>query len=193
MGNRGEGHGMTDAQAEARRAREEGGAMANLRRNPASPLGGLVSMRMVILNTLMRRSMIIAQRRLFGLSEIEWRIMTQVSEGVSLSLNNLADVLVQDRGQLSRAVKAMVERGLLTRSRKPGGPEIEIGLAPKGLELRARMTTRAKERDAFLTAGIAEEDLAVVRRVIETMIGRAEELLDQAIALPDPAADPGRD
>lgn len=176
---------MTEAEAEARRAREEGGAMANLRRNPASPLGGLVSMRMVILNTLMRRSMIIAQRRLFGLSEIEWRIMTQVSEGVSLSLNNLADVLVQDRGQLSRAVKAMVERGLLTRTRKPGGPEIEIGLAPKGLDLRARMTTRAKERDAFLTAGIPEEDLAVVRRVIETMIGRAEELLDHAMALPD--------
>lgn len=159
--------------------------MANLRRNPASPLGGLVSMRLVILNTLMRRSMIIAQKRIFGLSEIEWRIMTQVSEGVSLSLNNLADVLVQDRGQLSRAVKAMVERGLLTRSRKPGGPEIEIALAPAGLELRARMTERAMERDAFLTQGIAEEDLAVVRRVVETMIGRAEDLLDQAIALPE--------
>ena len=166
-------------------AREEGGSMANLRRNPSSPLGGLVSMRLVILNTLMRRSMIIAQRRLFGLSEIEWRIMTQVSEGVSLSLNGLADVLVQDRGQLSRAVKGMVERGLLTRSRKPGGPEIEIALAPAGLELRARMNERAKERDAFLTAGIPEEDLAVVRRVVETMICRAEDMLDQANALPE--------
>lgn len=157
--------------------------MANLRRNPSSPLGGLVSMRLVILNTLMRRSMIIAQRRLFGLSEIEWRIMTQVSEGVSLSLNGLAEVLVQDRGQLSRAVKGMVERGLLTRSRKPGGPEIEIALAQAGLELRARMNERARERDAFLTAGIPEADLAVVRRVVETMICRAEDMLDQANAL----------
>lgn len=165
--------------------REEGGSMANLRRDPTSPLGGLVSMRMVILFTLMRRSTIISQRRVFGLSEIEWRIMTQVSETASLSLNGLADVLVQDRGQLSRAVKSMVERGILSRTRKPGGPEIEIGLAPAGRELRARMTERALQRDAYLTEGIADEDLAVVRRVIETMIGRAEDLLDQASALPD--------
>lgn len=173
---------MTEAQPQSRSAREEGGSLANLRRNPASQLGGLVSMRMVILFTLMRRSTIITQRRVFGLSEIEWRIMTQVSESASLSLNALADVLVQDRGQLSRAVKAMVERGLLTRTRKPGGPEIEIGLAPGGVELRARMTERALQRDTYLTQGIDEADLAVVRRVIETMIGRAEELLDQASA-----------
>lgn len=173
---------MTEEQVLPRSARDEGGSLANLRRNPASPLGGLVSMRMVILFTLMRRSTIISQRRDLGLSEIEWRIMTQVSESASLSLNGLADVLVQDRGQLSRAVKVMVERGLLKRCRKPGGPEIEISLAPGGRELRARMDERALERDTYLTQGIAEDDLAVVRRVIETMIGRAEDLLDQANA-----------
>ena len=44
------------------------------------------------------------------------------------------------------------------------------------------MTERALQRDTYLTQGIDEADLAVVRRVIETMIGRAEELLDQASA-----------
>lgn len=171
------------AEAEKRgSARDEPGAMANLRRNPSSPLGGLVSMRMVILFTLMRRSTILTQRRDFDLSEIEWRIMTTVNEETLLSLNGMADLLVQDRGQLSRAVKAMVERGLLTRSRKPGGPEIEIALAPAGKALRARMTQRAKERDAFLTEGIDEADLDVVRRVIEKMIGRADILLERAMA-----------
>lgn len=162
--------------------RDEPGAMANLRRNPASPLGGLVSMRMVILFTLMRRSTILTQRRDFNLSEIEWRIMTSVSEETTLSLNGMADLLVQDRGQLSRAVKAMAERGLLTRCRKPGGPEIEIALAPAGKALRARMSQRAKERDAFLTEGIDPADLDVVRRVIEQMISRADLLLEKAMA-----------
>ena len=158
------------------------GAIAGLRRGSTSPLGGLVSMRMVVLFSLMRRSTVLTQRRDFKLSEIEWRIMTTLSEDTVLSLNGMADLLMQDRGQLSRAVKGMVERGLLTRTRKPGGPEIEIALAPEGRVLRARMTERAKQRDAFLTEGIDEADLLATRRVIEAMMIRADELLAQAVA-----------
>ena len=164
---------------------DEPGAMASLRRSRDSRLGGLVSMRMVILFTLMRRSTLISQRHLFGLSEIEWRIMTQVGNGISLSLNGLAQVLVQDRGQLSRAVKGMVERGLLTRTRKPGGPEIEISLAPAGRELREKMEERVLQRDEFLTSGLDAADLAATRRVIEHMIERADLLLQEAIEQAD--------
>ena len=96
-------------------------------------------------------------------------------------LNGLADLLVQDRGQLSRAVKSMVERGLLTRTRKPGGPEIEITLADAGVKLRERMVERAIERDRFLTEGIDPADLDVVRRVVEAMIERAELLMEEAV------------
>ncbi|TIX51903.1 MarR family winged helix-turn-helix transcriptional regulator [Alteraurantiacibacter aquimixticola] len=144
-------------------------------------LNSLVSMRMVVLFNLMRRSTILTQRRLFDLSEIEWRIMTNLSEGMPLSLNGLAERLVQDRGQLSRTVKRMVERGLLTRTRKPGGPEIEIGLAKGGLELRAKMVERAVMRDEFLTAGIDPQDMAVLSKVVEHMIGRAEMLMEEAL------------
>ena len=143
------------------------------------PLAKLVSMRMVILFNLMRRSTILTQRRVFELSETEWRIMTQVGEHAPLSLNGLADLLVQDRGQLSRAVKSMVERGLLTRTRKPGGPEIEIALADAGVKLHAHMVERAIERDRFLTEGIDPADLEVVRRVVEAMIERAELLMEE--------------
>ncbi len=158
------------------------GGMAKIRHYLGSPLGGLVSMRMVVLFNLMRRSTVVTQRRDFNLSEIEWRIMTQIREVAPLSLNGLAVSLAQDRGQLSRAVKAMVERGLLARTRKPGGPEIEISLTAAGKVLRGRMTERAIERDAFLTAGIDEKDKEAMRRGIETMIGRADELLERAIA-----------
>lgn len=148
------------------------------------PLARLVSMRMVVLFNLMRRSTILTQRRDFNLSEIEWRIMTlmgQQGEQVPLSLNGLASLLVQDRGQVSRAVKAMVERGLLTRARKPGGPEIEIGLAEEGKAVHARMVERAIERDKILTDGMDPDDIEVVRRVVEEMILRAEILMEDAL------------
>ncbi len=151
----------------------------------SGPLGELVTMRMIILFGLLRRSGVLAQRRQFDLSETEWRIMVQVGEFAPLSLNGLADLLLQDRGQLSRAVKAMVERGLLSRERKPGGPEIEIDLTKQGREVYGRMIERVVERDRKLIEGIPPEDIAVLWRVINTMVGRAEDMMEEERSLGD--------
>jgi DNA-binding MarR family transcriptional regulator len=146
-------------------------------------LAGLVSMHMVALFIRMRRSTVLTQRRAFGLSATEWLIMTTMDERRPLSLNAIAERLVQDRGQLSRAVKAMVSRGLLTRVRKPGGPEVEIDLSPDGQVMRARILEMALERDQFLTQGIDLADLEAARRVIAQMTQRADVLLEQALAI----------
>jgi DNA-binding MarR family transcriptional regulator len=140
---------------------------------------GLVSMRMIRLFVMLRKSGILAQRRQFDLSETEWRIMTQLGEAAPLSLNGLADAMLQDRGQLSRAVKAMVERGLLTRDRKPGGPEIEIDLSGRGRAIYAQMVEWVYERDRELTDGIPQADLATVFRVLSEMMARAQTILDE--------------
>jgi DNA-binding MarR family transcriptional regulator len=105
--------------------------------------------------------------------------MTQLGETASLSLNGLADAMLQDRGQLSRAVKSMVERGLLTRERKPGGPEIEIDLSGEGKAMYGRMVEWVHERDRALTAGIPDEDIEVVWRVLTAMMDRAQTMLDE--------------
>lgn len=148
----------------------------------SGPLAELLSMRMVVLFSIMRRSTILNQRRLFDLTEIEWRIMSQMHEHAPLSLNGLAELLMLDRGQLSRTVKSMVERGLMTRKRIPGGPGIEIGLAEGGKQLQARMVELAIQRDEFLTSGIDPDDVAAARRVVEQMIVRAEVLAERALA-----------
>jgi DNA-binding MarR family transcriptional regulator len=141
-------------------------------------LQGLVSMRMVRLFVMLRKSGVMAHRRQFDLSETEWRIMTQLGDTAPLSLNGLADAMLQDRGQLSRAVKSMVERGLLTRERKPGGPEIEIGISPRGRMIYDSMVEWARERDRALTEGISQEEVATVWRVLGEMMDRAQTMVD---------------
>jgi DNA-binding MarR family transcriptional regulator len=143
------------------------------------PIYGLVSMRMIRLFVMLRKSGIMAQRRQFDLSETEWRIMTQLGENAPLSLNGLADAMLQDRGQLSRAVKSMVERGLLTRQRKPGGPEIEIDLSQRGRTIYDSMVEWVHERDRTLTAGMPQEDVATVWRVLGEMMERAQAMVDE--------------
>lgn len=142
-------------------------------------LSGLLSMRMIRLFILLRKGGVLAHRRQFGVSETEWRIVTQLGENAPVSLNGLADAMLQDRGQLSRAVKALVERGLVTRERKPGGPEIEIGLSPEGLAIYRQMVEWFHQRDRMLTKDLPAEDIAVVREVLGTMTERAQATLEE--------------
>lgn len=147
-------------------------------------LGGMLSMRIVRLFLLLRRSNATTQPHEPALSRLEWRVMTQLDGLRPLSLTQLAERLLLDRGQLSRTVKGMVERDLLTRSRKPGGPEIEIDLTRQGLGLRSAMIDQAGERDRFLIEGLDPADLAVAFKVVEHMIARAGLIAHEADAAP---------
>ena len=145
----------------------------------SAPLRGLLTMKMIALFALLRRGGALAQRRLFDLSELEWRIMTQAAAYGPLSLNGLAELLVQDRGQLSRVVKAMVGRGLLARERKPAGPGIVIELSKQGEALYTHMVEWALERDDALTGGTSPEEVATLRRTLDRMIDKAGQMLDE--------------
>lgn len=144
-----------------------------------SSLSNMLSMRMIHLFLLLRRTTSIAEPSQLALSHLEWRVMTQLDGVSALSLSALAQRLILDRGQLSRTIKAMVERGLLTRKRKPGGPEIEIDLSEAGLAIRAAMIERAAARDRFLVEGLDPDDTAAAFRVINHMIARANLHLDR--------------
>ena len=142
-------------------------------------LSGLVTMRMISIFSLLRRREVLAHRQQFDLSEVEWRIMTLAGEHAPFSLSRLASLTLKDEGQLSRAVKKMVGRGLLKRHRKPGGPEIEIDLSADGRSAYRNMVERAIARDRRLTAQIAPEDLAALWRVTDIMIGNANALIEE--------------
>jgi DNA-binding MarR family transcriptional regulator len=62
----------------------------------------------------------------------------------------------------------MVTRGLVTRERKPGGPEIVIALSDAGRALHAQMVGWVVERDARLTEGLAPDDLAALWRASDS-------------------------
>ncbi|WP_404712200.1 MarR family winged helix-turn-helix transcriptional regulator [Sphingomonas sp. MMS24-J13] len=145
---------------------------------PDSPSNMLFTLRIARLLDLLRRSRALANRREFGLSDIEWRVMTQVGAHAPLSLNQLADLVALDRGQLSRTVKTMVARGLLDRKRRPGGPAIIITLSDEGTAEYARMLALARERNAFLVGDIAEDDLDRAAEVLSAVARNAQRLLE---------------
>lgn len=156
-------------------------------RQPAQgTMRGLLTVTIIGLLDLLRRSGTLANRREFGLSGIEWRIMAQVGEHAPLSLNDLSELLNLDRGQLSRAVKAMAARGLLSSRRRPGGPAIMIALTAEGCALHARMVDLAKTRNEFLVGDLSAEEVEQVSRALATIRAKAQLLLDRERAASGP-------
>ena len=142
-------------------------------------LRGLLNVRISSLSELLRRSSILANRRAFGLSWIDWRVMSQVGEHAPLTLNSLAELLNLDPGQVSRAVKGLTMRGLLHRTRRPGGPSVMITLAEEGEDLHARMADLAIARYQFLISDLTAQDVEQVVRVLDAIGIKAHLLLDQ--------------
>jgi DNA-binding MarR family transcriptional regulator len=139
----------------------------------------LLTVRITNLSELLRRSSTIAYRRGFGLSWIEWRVMSQVGEHAPLSLNDLSELLNLDPGQVSHAVKGLATRELLSRSRKPGGPSLIITLTPDGEDMYARMIDFAVARYEFLVDEIAGEEIEQAARVLDAVSLKAQLLLDR--------------
>ena len=139
----------------------------------------LLTVRISSLSELLRRSSTLANRRETGLSWIEWRVMAQAFEHAPLSLNDLAELLNLDPGQVSRAVKGMASRGLLCRERRPGGPAVMITGTAAGKVLHARMVDLAIARNAFLVSEIPSEEIEQVIRVLDAVRGRAQLRLER--------------
>jgi DNA-binding MarR family transcriptional regulator len=137
----------------------------------------LISARLITLVTQIRRTAALAYRRELGLSEVDWRVLSQIGEHAPLSLNALAEIIGLDRGQLSRGVTRLVAAGLASRTSRRGGPGILIALTPAGEAVFQRLMAIAVQRNAAFTRGISEKDLAVFSDVLDRMTENARALL----------------
>jgi DNA-binding MarR family transcriptional regulator len=143
----------------------------------------LLTIRMIGLLELLRQSGTLANQREFGLSRVEWRVMVQVGGYAPLSLSDLAELSGFDRGQLSRTVKAMVQRGLLISRRRPGGPMIIITLSEEGQVVHDRMVALAIDRNRFIVGDLADDTLAQFGTVLDEVSRKAQLLLEREQAI----------
>jgi DNA-binding MarR family transcriptional regulator len=137
----------------------------------------LMSARLITLVTQIRRTAALTYRRELGLSEVDWRVLSQIGEHAPLSLNALAEIIGLDRGQLSRGVTRLVAAGLVSRTSRPGGPGILIALTPAGADVFGRLMAIALKRNAAFVRGIADSELAAFSAVLDRMTANARALL----------------
>ncbi len=114
--------------------------------------------------------------RVSGLSEFEWRVLARASDMPGLSINELGAVMRRSVGQVSRTVKRLVGLGLLRRESTGGGPGVAISPTPAGEAVYAPLVEVAVESERVLTAGLTDDELRTLDRIIVVM---SENALDR--------------
>ncbi len=143
----------------------------------------LVTIRMVRLVNFIMRSSALAFHRTSGLSDFEWRILARICETPPLSINELGGLLNRNVGQVSRTVKRLVAAGLVRRENRGGGPGVLLTPTPRGRIVYAPLEQLAIERDALLTKGFTEGEIADLVRYTERLTDNALILLGREQAI----------
>ena len=110
------------------------------------------------------------------LSIAMWRVMAAMASSGSQRQIDLADFTSIEASTLSRLVSRLVRMGLVTRARSANSNrEVAVTLSAKGNTLVARLIPIAREYEADAIAGLAPEELMVLKRCLRRMYGNMKE------------------
>jgi DNA-binding MarR family transcriptional regulator len=133
----------------------------------------LIHARLLTLLILIRVSAELGYRRQLGLVELHRRLLGLIGDYGALTSVELVVLSGQEKAQISRAVKALCQAGLIDRAslRAP------LGLSESGQAAFDAIIAVAQDRNAVLTAGIAAARLSRFLDVTARLTDRAALLL----------------
>jgi DNA-binding MarR family transcriptional regulator len=105
----------------------------------------------------------------FGLKVPEWRVIAVVAESGEATQAGLVAATGMDKMTVSRAVAALVERGLIGRAPAPDRRTLALQLTPAGQALHAEIAPLALAIEAELLSGLSPAErtqlMALLKRV----------------------------
>jgi len=137
----------------------------------------LLSSKVIRLANVLRRTSSLVYGRKLGLSQVEWRIVALVGEHAPVMLNALADMMGLDKGQVSRAVSALVAARLVLREYRREGRGVHITLTARGEDVYANLMGLALERNRVLLAGMTAAEQAELFNILDRLTALARTVL----------------
>lgn len=103
-----------------------------------------------------------------GFTLVEWRLIQLLRIYDNASSTEIAGILQMDRGQLSRKIKKMVDRGLLRFETDANDQRVQhLHLTEAAHDLSRKMMPTMAARQDLLLADVTSEDLDAFYRVVE--------------------------
>lgn len=117
----------------------------------------------------------------FGLSVPQWRLLVILSQTAALSQKDIVLRSAMDKVTISRAVAALLARGLLVRTNKAYDRRVDVlSLSEAGRTIVADVTPLALGFEAALVEAIGEDQAASLSNMLTTLEARADALAHDA-------------
>ncbi|MCP4072008.1 MAG: winged helix-turn-helix transcriptional regulator [Hyphomicrobiales bacterium] len=107
----------------------------------------------------------------YGLSLNEWRILGLAYALKPATIRTIRKILLMDRGQMSRVVRKISERGLIkTRPSAMDSRTVEVSLTEAGEKLHNRVLKFTAERNALVVGSLTENECREFMRILQKII-----------------------
>jgi len=121
----------------------------------------------------------------FGLTVPQWRLLCVLAEDGKLSQVQIVARTVMDKVTVSRAAQGLVKRRLVGRSQnKADGRSQLLTLTAEGRSLFAEIAPLALAYEAALIAGLAPEEVTLLKRLLTRLQSAAGHLAGEAPSSP---------
>ena len=115
----------------------------------------------------------------FGITRREWRMLAQLGQGEGMASSALAERAALDRAQTSRAVSALVQKGLVARTPRPGNRrEVLLHLTERGRALYAALLPRVAAINQELLSVLSETEVATLDALVQRLRVQAERMVE---------------
>lgn len=111
----------------------------------------------------------------FGLSIWEWRVIAVLGEGRPLTAQALCEATAMDKVTVSRAIRALDERGLVQRKPNPGDKRAsDVTLTVQGGEVYAEVAPLALRYEQTLLEGFSDDERHQLMALLEKLEARLD-------------------
>lgn len=118
-----------------------------------------------------------AYQHRFGLNVPQWRLICVLMEDGELTQGQIVTRTVMDKVTVSRAAQGLLRRGLISRAEHHAdGRSHVLSLTAEGRGLHAQIAPLALAYEAALLTGLAPDEVALMRRLLQRLQGAATAL-----------------
>ncbi|BDX00236.1 MarR family winged helix-turn-helix transcriptional regulator [Maricaulis maris] len=145
---------------------------------PALSLRDYLPYRLAVTSNQVSRLIARAYQDRFGLTIWEWRVIALLGEAEPMTAQALSDIAAMDKVSVSRAVKTLVERGLVVQAeRESDRRSRDLHLTEAGRRTYREITPVALDAEADLLTGLDDAEIAKLAQMLDVLRQRAAELL----------------
>jgi len=131
--------------------------------------------RLSIVSNRVSEAIATAYDRLFGLKIPEWRLIAVIAEGDGITQQSLCVATRMDKVTVSRAARALVERGLVARRAVDDDRRSHLlALTRTGQALYHQVAPKALELEAAILAGLGSEERVALTAMLDRIEAAAE-------------------